>query len=405
MVELYAATGKIPEANQLLATILKDDPKDNDAIAMRANLMLTSGNRDQINTAVNDLQGLVTKTPSNHMLRYNLARSLAAKGEIAQAQIQLEEAIKLRPDFAGARELLARLYLLRSDNPKALKTADDLIAIDPNNLQGHLVRSNALLNLQDREKAEKELEFITKTYPQNAEARYQTGTLALQEKDFKKANQIFADLYKANPKDSRGLIGMVETLAAQDKYPEAVAQMEQAQRAEPDRRDLKVALGNLYVRAKQYDRGIDIFKTLLDKDPKSHDLLFKLAEANRLKGDNNTAMDYFRRASAVAPGDATSLLELGILMDGTGRSDQAGPIYEQVLKIDPSQPVALNNLGLHQGGTGERPGGGFDHGPTGTSGSAEITAGRRHARLDLYPQEPQRRGDSDLQGCNRAGAE
>jgi Flp pilus assembly protein TadD len=31
-------------------------------------------------------------------------------------------------------------------------------------------------------------------------------------------------------------------------------------------------------------------------------------------------------------------------MDGTDRSDQAQPIYEQVLKIDPGNPVALNNL-------------------------------------------------------------
>jgi Flp pilus assembly protein TadD len=137
---------------------------------------------------------------------------------------------------------------------------------------------------------------------------------------------------------------VVETLAAQDRYPDAVAQLEQASRAEPGRRDLKIALGNLYVRAKQYDRGIVVFKELLDKDPKSHDLLVKLAEASRLKGDSNTAMEYFRQASAVAPGDTMSLLQLGLLMDGTGRTDQARPIYEQVLKIDPSQPVALNNL-------------------------------------------------------------
>jgi tetratricopeptide (TPR) repeat protein len=344
LVELYASTGKAPEANQLLATVLKDNPKDNDAIAMRATLMLTSGNRDQINNAVNDLQSLVAKTPTNHMLRYNLARSLAAKGEVAQAQIQLEEAIKIRPDFNGARELLARLYLLRGDNPKALKAADDLIAIDPSNLQAHLVRSNALLNLQDREKAQKELDLITKAYPQNAEARYQTGALALQEKDYKKANQVFGDLNKSNPKDSRGLIGVVETLAAEDRIPDAVAQMEQAVKAEPDRRDLKLALANLYVREKQYDRATAIFKEELDKDPKSHDILYKLAETSRLKGDVNTAIDYFKRAHEVAPNDTRSLLQLGLLMDGTGRIDQAQPIYEQVLKIDPGQAVALNNL-------------------------------------------------------------
>ncbi len=31
-------------------------------------------------------------------------------------------------------------------------------------------------------------------------------------------------------------------------------------------------------------------------------------------------------------------------MDGSDRSDQAQPIYEQILKIDPGNAVALNNL-------------------------------------------------------------
>jgi Flp pilus assembly protein TadD len=37
-------------------------------------------------------------------------------------------------------------------------------------------------------------------------------------------------------------------------------------------------------------------------------------------------------------------VQLALLLDGTGRADQAVPIYEQILKLDPNQPVALNNL-------------------------------------------------------------
>ena len=66
LVELEATQGKNTEANQRLAAILKEDPKDSDAIAMRAALMLTTGDRQQINLAANDLQALVTKTPQNH---------------------------------------------------------------------------------------------------------------------------------------------------------------------------------------------------------------------------------------------------------------------------------------------------------------------------------------------------
>ena len=107
------APGKNPEANQMLATILKENPKDSDAVAMRAALMLTTGDLAQINQAVNDLQSLVAKTPDNHLLRFNLARAYLAKNDLDQARLQLEAAVKLRPDFVVARDMLARVYLAR----------------------------------------------------------------------------------------------------------------------------------------------------------------------------------------------------------------------------------------------------------------------------------------------------
>jgi Flp pilus assembly protein TadD len=120
--------------------------------------------------------------------------------------------------------------------------------------------------------------------------------------------------------------------------------METAAAAEPDRPDLKIAVGNLYVRANRYDDAVKKYQEVLQKDPKAADVLFKLAETYRRKGDLNQAIDTFRKASQAAPNDAAPLLQLGLLMDGTGRRDQAKPIYEQILRIQQDHPIALNNL-------------------------------------------------------------
>ncbi len=82
----------------------------------------------------------------------------------------------------------------------------------------------------------------------------------------------------------------------------------------------------------RYDEAIQLFQTLLQSDPKSTNLLLQLAETQRRKGDINLAIDTFRRASQSAPSDTKPLLQLGLLMDGTGRREQAKPIYEQILK-------------------------------------------------------------------------
>jgi Flp pilus assembly protein TadD len=58
----------------------------------------------------------------------------------------------------------------------------------------------------------------------------------------------------------------------------------------------------------------------------------------------NNAMEQFRKASQLAPNDINSLIQVGLLLEGIGRRDQARPVYEQILRIQPDHFVALNNL-------------------------------------------------------------
>ena len=326
MVELLATTGKNAEANQLLAEILKNNAKDSDAIAMRAALMLTTGDAAQINQAVNDLQSLVAKTPGNHLLHFNLGRAYLAKNDTEQARLQLEAAIKIRPDFLVARDALTRIYLTKNDFGKALKEAEETIALNKNDLDARLARSIALMGLGDNLKAREELDRILQVAPNNADARYQSGFLAWQQKNYKVAQDSFAQLTKINPKDSRGLLGTVETMAAQNRLGEGIKLVEDAAAREPGRRDLTLALANLYVRDMRYDAALARYQELLKTEPKSADLLLRVAETQRRKGDINAAIDTFRRASQVAPTDCAAAAATGPAAGwhGPPRPGQAG---------------------------------------------------------------------------------
>lgn len=364
LVEMYARSGSMLQAGQLVDALLKENPKDSEVVAMHAALLLTTGNRDQVNQAANDLQSLVGKDPSNHVLKYNYARALLVQAsqnasdknvqnsKTDQARIQLEDAVKIRPDFLPARELLARVYLTKPDPGKALQAAEDLLSIDRNNLAGHLIRSAALLNMGNMDKAREELNVISRLYPQNPDARYQVGLVAFQDKDYKKAEQVFGALYRENH-DNRGLLGITETLSAQNRMDDAIKELDKALAADPNRQDLKLGRANLYVRAQRYDEAIAAFKSMLEKEPNSADLLFRLAETYRRKGDINLAAETFRKCSQVAPNNTLPLLELGLILETTGPADQAKAVYERILKIDPNQAVALNNLAFRKAEEGQ----------------------------------------------------
>jgi Flp pilus assembly protein TadD len=133
-------------------------------------------------------------------------------------------------------------------------------------------------------------------------------------------------------------------MAQQHRLGDAIKETQLAIDRDPQRQDLKLVLANFYVRAERYDEAIALYQKLLTQDPRSRDLLWKLGETERRKGDLNTAIDTFRRCSQSAPSDTACLTALGLIYEGTGKTAEAKPIWEQVLKIQPDNPLALNNL-------------------------------------------------------------
>ncbi len=344
LVELYAVQGKNSEANQAVEAILKEDPKDVDGIGMRAALLLQTGNREQIQMAVNDLQALVQRMPDNHLLHYNLGRALLTKGDIDPAILQFQDSIKLRPDFTPAKMLLSQAALTKRDFSKSLQFSTDVLNADPNNMQAHLVHSNSLLGLGEKEKARLELQQVLAAKPDSADARYQMGYLDFMDGKYQQAAVAFKQVHDDHPGDSRGLIGIVETEVAQKDYSQAIRTMQSELQKDPKRNDYRLALANIMVRGEQYDPAIKEYKTLIDLNPKSSDLYLKIGETYRRKGDLNAAIDSFRKANQLAPNDPNPLQLLALLLEGTGKRDQARPIYEQILRIQPDNAPALNNL-------------------------------------------------------------
>ncbi|MBL8223602.1 MAG: tetratricopeptide repeat protein, partial [Bryobacterales bacterium] len=57
----------------------------------------------------------------------DLGRAYLAKGDVDQARVQFQEAIKYRPDYSPARLALAQLHLAKNEFTKAMQMADDIL--------------------------------------------------------------------------------------------------------------------------------------------------------------------------------------------------------------------------------------------------------------------------------------
>lgn len=344
IVQTLMLQGKTSEATQLVGEILKTNPKDDGALAMRAALILRTGTRDQLQMAINDLQAVVSRSPENPVLRYEYGRALLSKGDIDLARLQMLEAIKLRPDFLPARIALTQIYVTKGDFTNASTAANEVLQYDANNIPAKLLRSSAMIGLRQYVDARRELTAMLQSNPELTDAQFQLGMLNMNEGKVKEAETVFRRLYQQAPRDPRGLMGAVQALSAQKEHDQAMELIRQELAKAPERNDLRMALAATAYRAQKFELAVTEYQKLHDKYPKDMTVMLRLSESLRAKGDTDGAIQITEKALAQEPNNPLPTLTLAMLHETKGQADKSKGYYEKVLVVEPDNPLALNNL-------------------------------------------------------------
>jgi tetratricopeptide (TPR) repeat protein len=345
IIEVLMRQGKRSEAAELNSQILKDDPSDNDARGLAATFLLEKGD---VSKALTELQAVVAHSPNNPVAQYELGRVHAARGEWEQARQRFQKAIDLRSDYVVARLALAQLQLRRGDFDAALKGSEEVLAIDHGSTAARLIASTALMGQKKFAESRQLLDSMLQANPSAPDVLFQLGLVNLADKKYKEAEDAFRRSYELNPANSRGLMGVVETEMAQN-HPDKAMQLLQTEAAKaPNRMDLVVALGNIAIRAGQYDLAVSYFQKVAASLPKGSktqgELFSRIGEAYRRKGDLTNSIVALQKAREIVPENGVVLSTLALVLEAAQRWSEARQVYEVVLKLDPNNAVALNNL-------------------------------------------------------------
>ena len=353
IMEVQVRQGKTEQAYQKNLEILKENPKDPDARALKAQFLLDKGD---VNQAIVELQSVVTTTPENVVARFNLGRAHIAKGEMDQARQQFEKAVELRGDYIPARVALAQLALSRGDYSGALKDAQDLERISRNNGAAKLIEASALTRLHRLPESRTILEQLVAQNPKQVDTLLEMGVLNLNDKRPKDALEDFRRAWEANPQNIHGLLGETETLISMGQPDQALKLLETESQKHPELPDLKRELANLEVRQHQYDKALADYESLVPKykaTPRAYgDLLFRTGVAYRLKGDLPKGIDYLNRAKDLLPDNAFVMNQLALMYEASGKHKEAADAYQKVIQNDPNDAEALNNLAFLLAQTG-----------------------------------------------------
>jgi tetratricopeptide (TPR) repeat protein len=343
-IEAYVRVGKTAQAYDKNELILKNDPKDPEARGLRATFMLDRGD---VNTAMGELQSVVTAKPNNFVARFNLGRAHFARGEYEQARQEFDAAIQLRPDYIPARLAQIQVAMLRGNNDAALHSADETLKIAPNSVQARVMKAAALQRVQRYDEARAMLTAILEKQPKQVETLLEMGVLSLNQKKNKDAQEFFQRAWEADSNNLRGLLGESRAFLLDGQGEKSVQLIETEAQKRPTNLDLQRELGNSEMSAGQYDKAIASYQSLMAKvsEPRQQaDIWVRIGESWLRKGDVQQSINSLEKSRQGQPNNPSITTNLGMLYEMQNKPDVARKYYEMSIKTDPNNPLALNNL-------------------------------------------------------------
>jgi len=348
-VEALNRQGKGSDATNLLSTLLKSYPKDTELITMHAASLLQVRDAKKAQIAIDELQPLVAATPTDQKdllveLHFNLGRAYMIKVDtqsLEQARLQFQEALRIKPTYLPAKSLLAELLLNVGEFPKAVQAADEILKVVPKDANARLIRTMSLIRMGERDTARTELTAMLAQNPKSNDARYQIALMDFIEKRYKDAEGNFSTLRAAS--DPRGYGGLLECKMAQKDFTGATELVEDQLKQNPQQPELLRQLAEIKLQTGNADDAAIQYQQVVQKTP-SEGSYMRLGEIQRQAGRLDLALASFQKAKELNPADPTPVLEIAVTYDASGRADQARKGYEEVLKMQPDNGVALNNL-------------------------------------------------------------
>ena len=365
IVAVYEANGRHDDALKLAKSLAADNPKDATASEVYSTLLLQNGSKTDVSKSIDELKTLVQNNPGDGALHFQLARAYFGLNQRDKALPEASEAIQdesknksVRPIvLLGARTLAARIYEDRGDHAKAIEQAEAVLSSNPKLPEARLIRDRALIGTNQIEKAQADLEVLVQEFPAMNDAHLQLAALYVLEKQYDKANAQFDRVWKSNPPDTRGLLGLQAVKLAQGKGEEAVAALRDLVQKNPNvpayREQLasfETTAGAQIVRsnpsgAKQlFEQAADNYQELLKINPKSADLWLRLGMIQRQLGQTDQALNSLAEASKVDPKNVNVLVNQAMLQEAAGKKSEAAETYNRILGLDPENPLALNNM-------------------------------------------------------------
>ncbi len=241
----------------------------------------------------------------------NLGNSYLAVGNISQAQLSLEKAVKINPTLLESRTNLGNIYLQTDRIDDAIYEYKYSLKLNRDDAGTHNNLGNA---------------YAKKRQFNDAIAEYSSAI---------RLDSKFVDAYK----------NLAIIYCEQKLYAKAIARLQQALIIEPKNYDLYLQLGEVYRKKEDFNQAVIEYKKALVYNSDSADAYLGLGLCCKELGLADEEIEAYKNALAIEPEMAAALTNLGNVYFGRQDFDEAIRLYKHALALSPNEALLYYNLG------------------------------------------------------------
>ena len=370
---VLAFLGEVAAAKEEAMAILQRSPAQEEALLVLVNTALTEQEFEEV-------QEQLRKIPPSNDAAYHLAwASLAVReGDVAYAESELEEAMKLELKSPLVHLTMAAVYSLQQDRHKAgeefktaaelspprsaarLKYAEferqignldqatlilkDIVRQAPDYLSAWCLLTETALAQTKYDEAMSLLENVLSRDPQNLDGLILKAEIWLGQGEVKKALEQLERLAQTYPTVPLIDYHLARAYVANNNSTEAVAALNEAIAGKPDYAEAILLLGELNLRTRNAPLVVPAMLGLLKQQPGLVPAQLLLIEAYRALGRFDDAAAIIHEQIRASPQSAEPYFRLGLIFRQQRKNEEAREAFERASEIAPENFAVLEQL-------------------------------------------------------------
>ncbi len=338
---MQLAAGQRDEAQKLVDEVIKQNPRDNQALLMRAQFAVDRGDPG---SAITDLRAVLRDQPDSPGIVGALARVHLINKEPELAREVIGRSVEMFPNRPQLRFVYAEYLASSGDFTAAMRQVEDVIKANSGSLEARDLKARIQLAQKNEKGAEETFREIRTLAPKDVRVALRLGQFYVAQKRFDRALVEFEEAVRLAPEAAEPPLFAVNTLLAQGKLPEARARLEQAVKANPKSVPLAVAQGELALQRKALTEAEAIFRNVLTLEPRTPAGYLNLARIAASQGQRPAAVKWLQDGVSLMPDNQGMRLALAEFHMAFAEWEPAIKVYEEVLRRAPDNVVAANNL-------------------------------------------------------------